>query len=526
MKNKLQNLFHCTGGTSCPAWVALALLALFAFDFQLSTARAQGTAFTYQGQLNSDGSPANGSYDFTFALFDNSGTNSGQIGGTLTNLKVGVTNGLFTVPLDFGGVFAGNATWLAIGVRAVGETNFTGLSPSQQLTASPFAVFANTASNLSGTLPSSQINGTYTGVVTFSNTANSFFGAFSGNGGGLADINASNLTGTIASSNLPPAIVTNTETGVTLSLTNSMFSGITPGSGTMVFGTNVPCNYVYPGFGQTFDMNFYGPSSGGAAETGGILMYNDQGVSMILSPNSGAIVLQGFITLGFSSGGWQDQLSFSDMFLTTQDTENGFDWQVQSPLMNVQRVFVPIDSSNNMTNSMYPNGAVTWLLSGQGFASITRRQAYDGTLGIQLILGDDYSSTNFGLNNHNGVLSIGQVTNSGINAGMVGTNAVTLDTHGNVSISGKITGNGSGLTNTFSPISSPDLRIAPTGVTNIGSRFAIAMLTATSATFYISNSVGVAVGTNTSVTGTFPITLSPGGCIHAASGLSGYLYYP
>ena len=30
---------------------------------------AQGTAFTYQGQLQNNGSPASGAYDFTFALF-------------------------------------------------------------------------------------------------------------------------------------------------------------------------------------------------------------------------------------------------------------------------------------------------------------------------------------------------------------------------------------------------------------------------------------------------------------------------
>src|SRR5277367_1800048 len=54
------------------------LLALSA----LSTAHAQGTAFTYQGQLSASGSPASGHYDFTFALFNTNSTNSGQAGGT------------------------------------------------------------------------------------------------------------------------------------------------------------------------------------------------------------------------------------------------------------------------------------------------------------------------------------------------------------------------------------------------------------------------------------------------------------
>ena len=52
---------------------ALAKLALLStIKFQLSTCLAQGTAFTYQGQLDSSGTPANGSFDLTFALFSTS----------------------------------------------------------------------------------------------------------------------------------------------------------------------------------------------------------------------------------------------------------------------------------------------------------------------------------------------------------------------------------------------------------------------------------------------------------------------
>jgi hypothetical protein len=42
----------------------LALLGLSNLNSALSTAQAQGTAFTYQGQLSSNGVPANGFYDF------------------------------------------------------------------------------------------------------------------------------------------------------------------------------------------------------------------------------------------------------------------------------------------------------------------------------------------------------------------------------------------------------------------------------------------------------------------------------
>jgi hypothetical protein len=33
---------------------------------------AESTAFTYQGQLQNNGSPANGTYNFTFSLYTNS----------------------------------------------------------------------------------------------------------------------------------------------------------------------------------------------------------------------------------------------------------------------------------------------------------------------------------------------------------------------------------------------------------------------------------------------------------------------
>jgi hypothetical protein len=46
--------------------------------------RAQGTAFTYQGRLNNNGQPANGTYDLQFAIYDlpDGGT---VAGGPLTN---------------------------------------------------------------------------------------------------------------------------------------------------------------------------------------------------------------------------------------------------------------------------------------------------------------------------------------------------------------------------------------------------------------------------------------------------------
>src|SRR5260221_181087 len=66
----------------------------------VTPAFAQGTAFTYQGQLNDGGNPANGSYDLTFALYGVS-SGPGQIAGTVSRFATSVSNGVFTVTLDF-----------------------------------------------------------------------------------------------------------------------------------------------------------------------------------------------------------------------------------------------------------------------------------------------------------------------------------------------------------------------------------------------------------------------------------------
>lgn len=139
--------------------ISLLFCVLIAAFFPSESLHAQGTAFTYQGQLNDGGAPANGSYDLTFALFNTNVTGT-ALAGTLTNSATAVSNGLFTVTLDFSNQFNGASRWLQIGVRTNGASGFTALSPRQQLTPTPYAIFANSASNLSGTLPASQLGGT------------------------------------------------------------------------------------------------------------------------------------------------------------------------------------------------------------------------------------------------------------------------------------------------------------------------------------------------------------------------------
>jgi len=139
-------------------WLMLA--ALFTLTLQPSTASAQGTAFTYQGRLNTNGSPASGSYDFRFKLYaDPLGNN--QVGTTQLTNAIPVTNGLFTTTIDFGaGIFTGSNCWLEVAVRTNGNGSYTALSPLQAVTPTPYAIMANSASNLLGTLQAGKLIGT------------------------------------------------------------------------------------------------------------------------------------------------------------------------------------------------------------------------------------------------------------------------------------------------------------------------------------------------------------------------------
>jgi hypothetical protein len=184
---------------SCQWFTVLTLLVLATINSSLATLFAQGTAFTYQGRLNAGTNAANGSYDLQFALFNTFTTGTGtQQGNLLTNSATAVTNGLFTVQLDFGNQFPGAPRWLEIGVRSNGVATFTPLTPREPLTPAPYAFFANTASNLSGALPAAQLSGTLQNSSlpaspTFSGavTANSF----SGNGASVTGVNAASLNG-------------------------------------------------------------------------------------------------------------------------------------------------------------------------------------------------------------------------------------------------------------------------------------------------------------------------------------------
>jgi len=200
-----------------------------------------GSAFTYQGYLKDDGAPASGTYYMQFRLYD--APSDGVLIVTYPEVEtvpVTVQNGLFTVDVDFGfAPFSGDERYMEI------EVNGVTLSPRQELTPTPYGLYAisagdsqkvggytvgngagqvpvsngvlcatlnadlldgqhgafyQNADNLNaGTLPSARVSGAYNNALSFPNGGNSF----TGNGAGLTNLNASNLaSGTVPDARL------------------------------------------------------------------------------------------------------------------------------------------------------------------------------------------------------------------------------------------------------------------------------------------------------------------------------------
>jgi hypothetical protein len=176
-----------------------------------------GTSFTYQGRLTDAGTPASGSFDFRFTLFD-AAVGGAAVGTPVSADGVAVAQGLFASVLDFGAPsFAGQARWVQVEVRPAGGGAYTVLAPRQQLTPSPYALFSSrtdpanltilNASNLtSGTVPGARLAGAYGLALNLSNAGNTISGTFTGVGTAITGLNASNL----ASGTVPSAVVSGT----------------------------------------------------------------------------------------------------------------------------------------------------------------------------------------------------------------------------------------------------------------------------------------------------------------------------
>jgi len=134
----------------------IALIFILGFFQSLS---AQTNVFTYQGSLNNGGPPANGSYDFEFALFD-SFNGGNQVGTTLSRNSVAVTNGIFAVQLDFGvPSFPGAGRYLEIRVRPAGQPGITILTPRQLINSAPYSMKTLNADTAATATNATQLGG-------------------------------------------------------------------------------------------------------------------------------------------------------------------------------------------------------------------------------------------------------------------------------------------------------------------------------------------------------------------------------
>jgi Collagen triple helix repeat (20 copies) len=247
---------------------------LFCFIFALAlvgqaNAASVGSAFTYQGQLTDNGSPASGSYDVQFALYTSA--QGGVAADTADAIGLAVSGGLINASPDFTSVpYDGQALWVEVRVRPGGSSgSYTTLTPRQALNAVPYALYA-----LSGNPgpvgpvgpmgPSGAIGSTGpTGPAGAPGP-----GGSTGPAGpqGPAGVVSLPFSGTGATST-PVFLVSNTDGGDgvqgTANSNHSGVTGINSGVGAGVYGTSSGTG-VY-GVSTTSGTGVYGTSNGGYA---------------------------------------------------------------------------------------------------------------------------------------------------------------------------------------------------------------------------------------------------------------------
>src|ERR1035441_2952883 len=384
--------------------LSLAVVAMLAIlNVQPSTIFAQGTAFTYQGRLNAGGNPASGTYNLTFSLFTTN-TSGVAIAGPVTNSAVLVTNGLFTVLVDFGaGAFTGTSNWLEIAVRTNGATAFATLAPRQPITPTPYAVFAGTAGGLSGTLPVSQVSG----VVPLAQ--------------------------------LPVAVVTNGQVGnvtlngsLVLPATATSADTIYSGSSTLLRADNNYNFFAGVGAGNLTTSGSYNTASGLnalSANTGG--SYNTASGSTALASNTGGsdYTADGVNALFTNLTGHDNTASGLDaLSANTVGSDNTAD--------GVNALFTNTSGSANTasgTEALYSN----------------TNGSYNTAFGADALFSNTSGSDNIALGYHAGYAVTGSYNIDIGNLGLSSDNNLIRIGSGQTQtfIAGVINGNGGGLTN-------------------------------------------------------------------------------
>jgi hypothetical protein len=317
------------------------LIVLIAASLAANDLMAQGTAFTYQGVLADGAAPANGTYDLAFILRTNAGTGGNQLGPGLTNTSTLVSHGLFTVTLDFGGVFDGSPRFLEIYVRTNGASGFTQLNPRQAITPTPYAILAQTAA-MAQSVPWSAI----TGIPA----------------GDTPDVIGANATNNdiLISNSIPQTItgdVTGTRSGASIATTlaNTPAARSHLGLGTMAtIGTNNPSVYNTTNYGTLWmGTNVSYPSS--------VLQFNNLGsIQWFYDPPSQGIGSSLFFNTAHPGGGELQITSEGSMSLNIgYSRQGGSVLQIGSSGPTHEYINIQYDCSSSPTTTAYtgPLGA-------------------------------------------------------------------------------------------------------------------------------------------------------------------------
>ncbi len=284
-------------------------------------ARAQSTAFTYQGRLDDGGIPANGLYDLRLALY-NAASAGTQQGNTLTNAATAVSNGLFTVTLDFGNQFPSADRWLEIGVITNGGGAFATLMPRQQITATPYALRAATAGTVDSggqnalTLTSGGSTALILSPIATNGTVNFLAGAASNSitsdavgvtisGGGATTYlipDGTNAPMNIAGPNTSGGDFSTIGGGMRNTIGTDAHASVIAGGVGNSLGSNSAAAFIGGGFQVTI-----GPNAGNAVLTGGdnnIIGANARSASLVGGERN---EIGASSTYGFIGGGWNNR---------------------------------------------------------------------------------------------------------------------------------------------------------------------------------------------------------------------------
>jgi len=220
-------------------WICIRLI-LASLVLSSHELHAQSTAFNYNGSFNDGTTPAVGNYDLAFTLFD--AFTNGTSFGSVTNSGTMITNGLFSVTLDFGNVFNGSNYWLELAVRTNGTSLFTTLNPRQPITPTPYAIYsaysgtASSANSVAGSNIIGTVSLTHVSAAVVTNLQSGltlgggFAGLFTGNGAGLTNVPVAGLSGTLADSQLSTNVAQLNQANIFANPSN-VFNGTFNGNG-------------------------------------------------------------------------------------------------------------------------------------------------------------------------------------------------------------------------------------------------------------------------------------------------------